>query len=175
MQKEELTDEERARLRGFVVFQKVVQGIVLRWWSLFVTVFLVLLALFLSFFWMRGSKSVKRFETTTNLLYSPKKVSRVDPLGDKQLMTILERASLKRRVQEYVDMDPMERMCLTADVKIEQSRRQGNLFKLTAASKTRNGAYAKVNAYADILIDAYVEYRSKDLETWRRSLAPFIF
>ena len=170
MQEEELTEEERARLRGLIAFQKVVLGIALRWWWLFVVVFLALLALFSSFLWMRGSKSVKRFETTTRLLYSPKKVSRVDTLGDKQLMTILERASLKRRVQEHVDMELMERMCLTVDMKIEQSRRQSNLFTLTAASKTRKGAYAKVNAYADILIDEYVEYRSKDLETWRKSL-----
>ena len=170
MQEEELTEEERARLRGLIAFQKVVLGIALRWWWLFVVVFLALLALFSSFLWMRGSKSVKRFETTTRLLYSPKKVSRVDSLGDKQLMTILERASLKRRVQEHVDMELMERMCLTVDMKIEQSRRQSNLFTLTAASKTRKGAYAKVNAYADILIDEYVEYRSKDLETWRLSL-----
>ena len=170
MQEEELTEEERARLRGLIAFQKVVLGIALRWWWLFVVVFLALLALFSSFLWMRGSKSVKRFETTTRLLYSPKKVSRVDTLGDKQLMTILERASLKRRVQEHVDMELMERMCLTVDMKIEQSRRQSNLFTLTAASKTRKGAYAKVNAYADILIDEYVEYRSKDLETWRQSL-----
>lgn len=170
MKEEELTEEERARLRGLIAVQKVVLGIALRWWFLFVVVFLALLALFSSFLWMRGSKSVKRFETTTRLLYSPKKVSRVDPLGDKQLMTILERASLKRRVQDHVDMELMERMCLTVDMKIEQSRRQSNLFTLTAASQTRQGAYAKVNAYADILIDEYVAYRSKDLEFWRQSL-----
>ena len=170
MQEDELTEEERARLRGLIAFQKVVLGIALRWWFLFVVVFLSLLTLFSAFLWMRGAKSVKRFEATTRLLFSPKKVSRIDALGDKQLMTILERPSLKRRVHELVDMEPMERMCLTVDLKIDQSRRQSNLFTLTAASKTRKGAYAKVNAYADILIDEYVEYRSKDLETWRQSL-----
>ena len=170
MQEDELTEEERARLRGLIAFQKVVLGIALRWWFVFVVVFLSLLMLFSAFLWMRGAKSVKRFEATTRLLFSPKKVSRIDALGDKQLMTILERPSLKRRVHELVDMEPMERMCLTVDLKIDQSRRQSNLFTLTAASKTRKGAYAKVNAYADILIDEYVEYRSKDLETWRQSL-----
>ena len=170
MQEDELTEEERARLRGLITFQKVVLGIALRWWFVFVVVFLSLLTLFSAFLWMRGAKSVKRFEATTRLLFSPKKVSRIDALGDKQLMTILERPSLKRRVHELVDMEPMERMCLTVDLKIDQSRRQSNLFTLTAASKTRKGAYAKVNAYADILIDEYVEYRSKDLETWRQSL-----
>ena len=157
-------------MRGLIAFQKVVLGIALRWWFVFVVVFLSLLTLFSAFLWMRGAKSVKRFEATTRLLFSPKKVSRIDALGDKQLMTILERPSLKRRVHELVDMEPMERMCLTVDLKIDQSRRQSNLFTLTAASKTRKGAYAKVNAYADILIDEYVEYRSKDLETWRQSL-----
>ena len=170
MQEEELTEEERARLRGLVAFQKVALGIALRWWLLFAVVFFFFLTVFSAYLWMRGSKSVKRYEATTRLMYSPKKVSRVDPLGDRQLLTILERASLKRRVQEHVDMEIMERMCLTVDMSIEQSRRQSNLFKLTAASKTRKGAYAKVNAYADILIDEYVEYRSKDLTTWRESL-----
>ena len=170
MQEEGLTEEERARLRGLIAFQKVVLGIALRWWWLFAVVFFALFALFSAFLWMRGSKSVKRFETSTRLLYSPKKVSRIDNLGDKQMMTILERPSLKRRVLDYVDMDVMESMCLTVDMKIEQSRRQSNLFTLTAASKTQKGAYAKVNAYADILIDEYVSYRSKDLETWKDSL-----
>ena len=170
MQDEELTEEERARLRGLIAFQKLVLGIALRWWWLFAAVFLALLTLFSAFLWMRGARSVNRYEAKTRLMYSPKKVSRIDNLGDKQMMTILERGSLKRRVLDYVDMDMMERMCLTVDMKIEQSRRQSNLFTLTAASKTKKGAYAKVNAYADILIEEYVSYRSKDLETWRDSL-----
>ena len=170
MREEELTEEERARLRGLMAFQKVALGVALRWWYLFAIIFVSLLALFSAYLWMRGSKSVKRYEAKTRLIYSPKKVSRIDSLGDRQLMTILERASLKRRVQDRVDMDEIECMCLSADMKIEQSRRQSNLFTLTAASKTRKGAFAKVNAYADILIDEYVEYRSKDLENWKHSL-----
>lgn len=170
MQEEELTEEERARLRGLIAFQKVVLGIALRWWYLFVIVFLALLALFSAFLWMRGAKSVKRYETKTRLLYTPKKISRIDSLGDKQLMTVLERTSLKRHVQNYVKMDSVERMCLSTDLKIEQSRKQSNLFTLTASSKTMKGAYAKVNAYADILIEEYIKYRSKDLENWKQSL-----
>ena len=170
MQNEELTEEERARIRSLMAFQKVVLGIVRRWGLVVFAAFLVLLASFSSFLWMRGSSSVKRYEAKTRLLYTPKKVSRIDAMGDKQLMTILERASLKRRVLEVVEMDEMERMCLTVDMKIEQGRKQSNLFNLTASSKTRKGAYAKVNAYADILINEYVAYRSKDLENWRGSL-----
>lgn len=167
---DEMTEEERARLQGLVAFQKVVLGIAMRWWPLFLAVFFVLATAFSLYLWMRGSKSVKRYEASTRLIFSPKKIARVDPLGDRQLMTILERPSLKRRVAEQVEMDDMERMCLTTDMKIEQGRRQGNLFILTAASKTRKGAFAKANAYADILVDEYVAFRTKDLENWRQSL-----
>ena len=167
---DELTESDEARLKSIVAFQKVVLGIALRWSWLFAAVFVVLMAGFSLYLWMRGSESVKRYEATTRLMFSPKKVSRIDPIGDKQLMTILERPSLRRRVADRAEMDDMERMCLTSDMKIEQGKRQGNLFILTAASKTRKGAFAKVNAYADILIEEYVAYRSKDLENWRQSL-----
>ncbi len=157
-------------MRGLIAFQKLVLGIALRWWWLFVLVFLVVGTVLSALLWQRGSKSVKRYEATTRLMFSPKKISRVDPPSDSQLMTILERASLKRKIQEYVDMDEMERMCLSVDMTIKQSRKQKSLFMLTAASKTRKGAFAKVNAYADVLIDEYVAYRSRDLENWRKSL-----
>ena len=167
---EELTEEEQARLRSLIAFQKVALGVALRWWPLFMGVFLSLASAFSLFLWMRGSESVKRYEATTRLMFSPKKMSKVDPLGDKQLMPILGRPSLKRRVADRVEMDESERMCLVSEMKIEQGKRQGNLLTLTAASKTQKGAYAKVNAYADILIEEYVAYRSKDLENWRQSL-----
>ncbi|MBP5285151.1 MAG: hypothetical protein ILO34_03470, partial [Kiritimatiellae bacterium] len=167
---EELSEAEKARLKSIVAFQKVVANIALKWWALFVVVFVAFASAFSAYLWLRGSKSVKRYEASTRLMFSPKKISRIDPLGDKQLMTILERPSLKRKVSEFVDMDESERMCLVADMTIEQGRRQGNLLILTAASKTRKGAFAKVNAYADILIEEYVSYRSKDLYNWRQSL-----
>ena len=85
MQEEDLTEEERAKLRGLIELQKVVLGVALRWWFLFVAVFVVLLAGFSTFLWIRGAKSVKRYEAKTRLMFSPKKMSRIDPLGDKQL------------------------------------------------------------------------------------------
>jgi len=167
---EELTDGELARLRSVVSFQKVVLCILSRWKLLFALVFIALSAAFCGYMWMRGSRSVKRYETTTTLLFAPKKVARIDNIGDRQLMTVLSRPSLKRKIAEKVPMDEMERMCLTTDVTIEQGRRQGNLFTLTAASKTFKGAAAKANAYADLLIEEYVAFRSKDLDAWRNSL-----
>ena len=167
---DELTDDELARLRGIAAFQKVVLGIVMRWRILFILLFFVLSAVFAGYLWMRGSQSVNRYEATTTLLFAPKKVARVDNMGERQLMTVLSRPSLKRRVADKVSMDEAEIACLTFDMTIEQGRRQGNLFTLTAASKTYKGAVAKANAYADLLIAEYVAFRSKDLDTWRKSL-----
>jgi len=167
---EELTELEQARLRSIAAFQKVVFYIAMRWRWLFVVVFCCLAAVVATCLWFRGSRSVNRYEAKTALLFTPKKIAHIDAMGDRQLMTVLERPSLKRRVSERVQMDTMEKMCLTVDMSIEQGRKQGNLYLLSAASKTYEGAVAKVNAYADILIDEYMTFRSKDLDIWRESL-----
>lgn len=167
---DKLTEEEQARLNSLASFQKVVFGIALRWKFLFLFVFAALLAVFSAYLWMRGSKSVKRYEAKTSLLFTPKKTERVETMSDRQLMIVLERASLKRLIADRVQMSPVEKMCLVSDLRIEQGRRQSNLFKLTAYSQTFKGAVAKANAYADILIDEYAEFRSRDLNSWRETL-----
>lgn len=167
---DQLTDAEQAQLKSFASFQKVVLGIALRWKFLFLCVFLSLLAAFSAYLWMRGSHSIKRYQAKTSLLFSPKKTDRVETMSDRQLMIVLERPSLKRRIADKVQMNSTERMCLTSDLRIEQGRRQSNLFKLTAYSQTYAGAVAKANAYADVLIEEYVSFRSKDLDSWRQSL-----
>ena len=164
------TDEDLARLKSLAAFQKVVLGIAMRWKFLFLIVFCLVAAVSAAYLYMRGSQSVRRYQAKTSLLFTPKKTDRVEAMSDKQLIIILERGSLKRRVADKVEMSAIERTCLATDLKIEQGRRQSNLFKLTAYSKTYAGAVAKANAYADILIDEYVAYRSKDLDSWRQTL-----
>ena len=66
-------------------------------------------------------------------------------------------------------MDFDERTCLSKAMKVVQDRRQPNIFTLTATSKTRGGAADKVNVYADMLIDAYVAFRTDDLDYWKRT------
>ena len=79
---EALIDEEQARLRSVVTFQKVVLVIILRWWLLAAFVFCTFFAIFAGFLVMRGAKSVKRYEAKTRLLFSPKKILRVDAPSD---------------------------------------------------------------------------------------------
>ena len=163
-------DEEAARLRSVVTFQKVVMVIILRWWLLAAIVFCTFFTLFTGFLVMRASKSVNRYEAKTQLLFSPKKILRVDAPSDRQIMSILNRRSLKRRIAEHVKMDVAEQSCLTVDVNLSQERRPTNLFTINAASRTMKSAVEKANAFAAILIDEYVAFRSKDLDDWRMSL-----
>jgi len=167
---EELTEAELARQKRLTTLRKVVFGIVARWaWAL-ALLFVVCLAAFGSFLLKRGATSVGRYTATTKLLYNPRKVSDIETISDKQIMSILDRASVKRRIGDVVSMPMSERECLSVDMTIKQAKKPTNLFTLTASSQTKEGAVKKVNVYAEMLIDEYRAYREKDLETWRASL-----
>ena len=167
---EELTEAEREQMQRLVTLQKVVLGIVARWAWLFVAVFAVVFLIFAAYLTIRASKSVGRFTATTRLLYNPRKVADIETISDKQIMSILDRASLKRRVGDKVEMPQAEKECLAFDMTIKQAKRPTNLFMLTAASQSWKAAVKKANAYAEILIGEYANYRSKDLEAWSVSL-----
>ncbi len=116
-----------------------------------------------------GERRGARFVATTRLLFNPRKISKIESLTEQQLLSILDLSSLKRKIAERVEMPVEERESLPRDVVIAQERRPPNLFTLTVASQTENGAIQKANAYAEILIEEYVAYRAIDLEgrrTW---------
>ena len=171
MTDEEMSESEQAQLRKIISFQKVALGIVLKWKWLFLLLILVLGATFTTFLRVKASKSVARFEARTRLLYNPRKVAKIENLSDRQLMSILNRPSLKRKIAERVEMPELEKQCLGKDVELVQERQPLNLFTLTVASKTEDGAAQKANAYAEILVEEYVTYRTADLENWRTSIA----
>ena len=170
MMEEELTEEERAQMRKFAALQKVAGGILSKWSWLLTSLFVFLTALFSVILVWLYAKSEHRFDATTRLMYNPRKVTRVDNISDKQLMTILERTSLKRRVGELVQMQLAEKECLSIDLEVVQERKPANLFTLTAHSPTWVGAVRKVNAYAEVLIDEYIKFRREDLDNWRSSI-----
>lgn len=112
-----------------------------------------------------------RFVATTRLLFNPRKIPKIESLTEQQLLSILDRPSLKRKIAEHVEMTLAERECLSKDVTIVLERHPPNVFTLTVASQTENGAAQKANAYADILVEEYVAYRTTDLENMRTSVA----
>ena len=167
---EELTETEREQMQRLMTLQKVVFVIVLKWAWLFALLFVFLFGAFAAYLTFRGAKSVGRFTATTRLLYNPRKVADIDTISDKQIMSILDRASLKRGIAGKVDMPQAEKECLAFDITIKQEKKPTNLFTLTAASQSWKGAVKKVNAYAEALINEYVAYRAKDLEAWGVSI-----
>ena len=168
---EGLTEVERVRMQRMITLQKIVLGIVARWAWLLALLFVVCLVAFGAYLSIRGAKSVERYTATAKLLYNPRKVSDIETISDRQIMSILDRASIKRRIGDIVPMPTAERQCLAFDMTIKQERKPTNLFTLSAASQSWDGAVKKANAYAELLIEEYAEFRAKDLEMWKRSLA----
>ena len=171
MADEEMNEAERAQLRRIMAFQRVALGIVLKWKWLFLLLILLLGTTFTSYLRFKAATSVARYEAVTRLLFNPRKVAKIENLTDRQLMSILNRPSLKRKIADQVEMPILERQCLTKDVELVQERHSPNLFSLNVASQSEKGAAQKANAYAEILIAEYVAYRTADLENWRASVA----
>lgn len=167
---EELTESEREQLRKIAILQKISFGILRKWAWLLLLIFGALLTAGTVLLVWRTARSVHRFEASTRLLYNPRQVARIENVSDKQLLSILERRSLKRKVGNRLPMGDMERMCLTIDLGIVQERKPSNLYTLTAAAPSWIGAVKKVNAYAELLVEEYVAYRTRDLDNWRGSL-----
>jgi len=168
----ELSEEEKekARMRRLSSLRKVATCILAKWSLPLALLFLASMAGLGAFSAAKASKSVKRYEAQTRLLYSPKKHERVSNVSDWQLMAILKSARFKRLVGDKVDMPQKERECLAADMEIKQEKKPTNIFTLKAASQSWKGAVLKANAYAETLIDAYVDDRTRELDRTREAV-----
>lgn len=165
-----MTDKEREQLRKMVAFQKVA-GVILWKKIRLLSIFFVCLTVGFSLFLIHHyARSVHRFDASTRLLYSPRQISRIPNMSDKQLLSVLDRASIKRKVGSRIQMDENEKRCLVVDLEIKQERHPSNLFTLTAHAPSWRGVVQKVNTYAEMLIEGYVEYRMRDLDNWKESL-----
>ena len=167
---EGLTESEVEQIRRFAALHRVARGILAKWLWLLMTVFLLSFVALSGFLVWHSAKSVHRFSAETKLLYNPRKVEKFETLADKQLMSVIDRKSLKRKVGDVVGMPVSEKQCLSLDMNVTQSRKPENIFTLSAQSGTWKGAVEKVNAYAQILIDEYVAYRTRDLEMQRETI-----
>ena len=168
----ELTEEERQReeFRKLSALQKVAWRIIVKWKVLLLSTFLVLSVAFSCAIVWHYATSGHRYEASTRLSYMPRKVARIENLSDKQLYSVLERPSLKRRVGQTLSMSNEERQSLLIDIKITQERKPSNIFTLRARAPSKLAAITKVNTYAKILIDEYRTYRSRDLDALEESI-----
>jgi hypothetical protein len=163
---DELTLEEQERLKKAAALGKVSLGIVLKWIWLFLLVFLVLFAGFAWYVIRRTARSGWRYSATTQLLFKPSSEAKVPAMGDKELFSVLNRRSLKRRVGEEMPFPSGEGGTLGWDLEIKQERKPSNLFTLTARSGSREAVLRKVNAYAAVLISEYGTWRVNELNRW---------
>lgn len=166
----DLTQNELEQMRKFAALQKVALGILQKWSVVLTCLFAVMCVVFSVYIVWHFAKSAHRFDAKTQLLYTPRKAAHVDCMSDKQLMSILERLSLKRRVGAKLNLPVEERECLDMDLKIVHDKKQSNLFTISAHAPTWVGVVRKVNTYAEILIDEYIGYRKRDLEAHRDSI-----
>ena len=167
---EEPTESELEQMRKFAALQKIAGGILGKWSPLLIVAFLAMSAAFSVYVVWHFANSAHRFDAKTQLIYTPRKSAHVDNMSEKQLMTILERISLKRRVGARLDMPIAEKECLSIDLSIVQERKRNNVFTLTAHAPTWVGVVRKVNAYADVLIEEYIDYRKRDLAALKDSI-----
>ena len=165
-----MTEEEREQLQKINAMRKVASVILLKWAWLILAVLVGSFSVSFVFLVWHFAKSVHRFDAQTRLLYMPRRVSKIETISDKQLLTILERKSLMRRVGERLPIGLLEKQCLTTDIEIVQERKPSNIFTLKAHAPTWVGAVKKVNAYAEVLIEEYSTYRTRELENWRESI-----
>ena len=167
----EPTEAEREQMRRFNAFRRVSTGILAKWaWPLALA-FCLLAAAFSAAIVRRSAASPARYGAATRLLFSPRQAPNVPPMGDRQLLGVLDRASLKRAAGERLaDLPDASRARLDGDLSIEQERKPTNLFTLSAVAPTPEEAVAKVNAYAAVLIGEYAAYRSRDLDAWAATL-----
>lgn len=157
-----ISESEKAQMRRVLTIQKVAWAIVVKWMWLFVSLLLLLSGGFTTWLKFRSATSLSRFEATTRLLFSPQKMAKIDNMSDRQLMSILERPSLKSRVNAR--LESCDAVKEHGDLTVAQERRPTNLYTLTASAPTRKCAVTMANTYAEVLIDEYVAYRTIDLE-----------
>ena len=169
MAEEVASESEKAQIQRLLTIQKVALRIILKWKWLFIVLFVAVAGAFVSFLKEKSATSLSRYEATTQLLFSPQKVAKIDTISDRQLMSIIVRPSLKARVGTRLGLSASELKQL-GEMTITQERRPTNLFTLTATGPTRLAAIERANAYAEVLIDEYVTFRSYDLENRRTSL-----
>ncbi len=98
MAEEVASESEKAQVQRLLTIQKVAWRILLKWKWLFVVLLVALGWTFVSLLKEKSATSLSRYEATTQLLFSPQKVAKIDTISDRQLMSIIVRPSLKARV-----------------------------------------------------------------------------
>ena len=166
----EQTEAEREQMKKLDLFRRTATTILVKWAWLLALVFFAAAVASAVVLERRAASSMRRYTATTKLLFSPRPAAKIQPMGDRQLLGVLDRASIKRGVAQRMSLSPAETRRLPSDLKIAQERKPTNMFTLTSWASSYERAIEKVNAYATSLIGEYVTYRTQDLSQWEETL-----
>ncbi len=149
----EQTEAEREQMKKLDLFRRTATTILVKWSWLLALVFFAVTVVSAVVLERRASRSMRRYSAVTKLLFSPRPAAKSQPMGDRQLLGVLDRASIKRGVAQRMSLSPAETRQLPSDLKIVQERKPTNMFTLTSWASSYERATEKVNAYATALIE----------------------
>ena len=162
---------EQKRLEKLDEMRKVFQSILGSHIGLLLTLFVLVLAAFLTLFYIKAKHSGGRFEAKVTLHYQPVKTKNVQPFNGKYVMHILSRESLRKQfAEDLTDEDGGASGSGAHDVKIEQVGRQDDCFVISLAAATEKDAVEFVNKLAELCISAYTAERRASLATRKEML-----
>ena len=170
MEDDDLSPAERERMRRFDEWLRVSRGVLAKRAVPLVLAFCVLAALFAAALVRRTATSPFRYVAETRLLFSPRQAPKVQAMGDRQLLGILDRPSVKRAAGARLGLAPEAAARLEAALSLTQEKKPTNLFTVSAAAPSPEEAVARANAYAEALVAEYVDWRTHDLSSWDATL-----
>lgn len=158
-------DSEQVQLEKMNKLLKLTQCILLRHSLLLIVLFVAgVVALTLLFRW-RGAKSPTRFSAELELLYQPKEITPFKAIDDNAMLQLLARNLVTDKTDKILRSNGFSTLDRTS-ITIQRQRNQNHLFRITATASTAEEAILKANAFADVCIDEYREFRLADLQRW---------
>ncbi|MBQ3806945.1 MAG: hypothetical protein II840_03215, partial [Kiritimatiellae bacterium] len=170
MEDDDLSPAERERMRRFDEWLRVSRGVLAKWAVPLALAFCVLAVLLGAALVRRAAASPFRYIAETRLLFSPRQAPKVPAMGDRQLLGVLDRASVKRAAGARLGLAPEAAAGLDGALSLKQEKKPTNLFTVSAAAPSPEAAVARANAYAEALVAEYAAWRTRDLASWDETL-----
>ena len=123
MEDDDLSPAERERMRRFDEWLRVSRGVLARRALPLALAFCVLAALFGAALVRRAAASPFRYVAETRLLFSPRQAPKVQAMGDRQLLGVLDRESVKRAAGARLGLAPEAAAGLEGALSLKQEKK----------------------------------------------------
>lgn len=158
-------DTEQVQLEKMNKLRQLTQLILLRHSLLLLAVLAVSAGALTAFLRWRGAKSPSRFTAEMELLYQPKEIKPFIAIDDHAMLQLMARKIVTDKTDSIMMRNGLGRLERDS-ITIQKQRNQNHLFRIITTGGTAGEAILKANAFADICIDEYREFRRADLKRW---------